>query len=219
MSYIEIKKDIFQVGDTAMNLGLDCNPYLIIDGDEAVLFDPGSVLDFEIVLENVLSLVTLDQIKYVVVHHQDPDFCSQLPLLEKAGLNAEIVTSWRAMTIIQFYGVKSKFYLIEEHNHKLTFGNNRTLEFINSPYLHFPGAFLSYDCVNKVLFSSDLFGAFSYNRTIYADDDYMEKMKAFHEHYMPSNSVLRPVMDTLKRYEIEMILHQHGAIIRSDVDK
>lgn len=219
MSYIEIKNNIFQVGDTTMNLGLDCNPYLIIDGDEAVLFDPGSVLDFEIVLENVLSLVTLDQIKYVVVHHQDPDFCSALPLLEKAGLNAQIVTSWRAMTLIQFYGVKSPFYLIEEHDDKLIFGNGKTLEFINTPYLHFPGAFVTYDRSNKILLSSDLFGAFSYNRTLYADEHYLEKMKAFHEHYVPSNSVLRPAMDVLKLYDIEMILPQHGSIIKSDIGK
>ncbi|MBF4692363.1 oxygen-binding di-iron domain-containing protein [Fusibacter ferrireducens] len=219
MSYIELKADTFHVGNIEMHNGLDCNPYLLIDGNEAVLFDPGSKLDFEQVLENVVSIVSLDQIKYVVVHHEDPDFCSQIPLLEAVGLKAEVVTTWRTMTLIQYYGIQSPYYLIEEHDNQLTFGNGRVLEFILTPYLHFAGAFASYDRVNKILFSSDLFGAFSYNRTIYADDDYLGKMLTFHEHYMPSNSVLRPVMDTLMFYDIQMILPQHGAIIKTNIKK
>ncbi|GAU79151.1 response regulator [Fusibacter sp. 3D3] len=217
MSYIKLKPDIFHVGDIESHNGLDCNPYLLIDGAEAVLFDPGSKLDFEQVLENITALVSLDQIKYVVVHHQDPDFCSQIPLLEEVGLKAQVVTSWRTMTLIQYYDIKSPYYLIEEHENRLTFGNNRVVEFILTPYLHFAGAFASYDRVNKTLFSSDLFGAFSYNRTLYADKNYMGKMLTFHEHYMPSNSVLRPVMDTLMLYDIQLILPQHGSIIRENV--
>ncbi len=217
MSYIELKSDTFHVGDVEMHNGLDCNPYLLIDGDEAVLFDPGSKLDFKQVLENITSLVSLDQIKYVVVHHEDPDFCSQIPLLEEVGLNVEVVTSWRTMTLIQYYDIKSPYYLIEEHENRLTFGNDRVIEFIPTPYLHFAGAFASYDRVNKTLFSSDLFGAFSYNKTLYADEKYMGKMLTFHEHYMPSNSVLRPVMDTLMLYDIQLILPQHGAIIKDHI--
>ena len=217
MSYIELKSDTFHVGDVEMHNGLDCNPYLLIDGDEAVLFDPGSKLDFKQVLENITSLVSLDQIKYVVVHHEDPDFCSQIPLLEEVGLNADVVTSWRTMTLIQYYDIKSPYYLIEEHENQLTFGNDRVIEFIPTPYLHFAGAFASYDRINKTLFSSDLFGAFSYNRTLYADEKYMGKMLTFHEHYMPSNSVLRPVMDTLMLYDIQLILPQHGAIIKDHI--
>jgi len=217
MSYVEIKDHVYHVGDPdAVFDGLDCNPYLIIEGEEALLIDPGSHLDFDAVLSNLKALIDLDKIKYIVLHHQDPDFCSAVPLLEQAGVNAAIITSWRSMTLVQYYGIKSPVYLIEEHNMEFVFKTGRTLEFILTPYLHFAGSFATYDKKDRLLFSSDLFGAFSHNRTFYADDSYMDKMLSFHELYMPSNSVLRPVMDVIMGYEIDMILPQHGSII---VDK
>ncbi|PKM67293.1 MAG: diguanylate cyclase, partial [Firmicutes bacterium HGW-Firmicutes-18] len=210
MAYLEIRPGIYHIGDPTTQNGLACNPYLLIDQDEAVLFDPGSLLDIDKVLENIKNLISLDRISYIVLHHQDPDFCSAVPLLENQGLQAQIVTSWRAMTLIQYYAIKSPFYVIEEHKMRLQLKSGRTLSFISTPYLHFAGAFTTFDVVTKSLFSSDLFGAFSYNQTLFADEQYIDKMRAFHEHYMPSNSILRPVMDVLSLYEIDIILPQHG---------
>jgi diguanylate cyclase (GGDEF) domain len=44
-------------------------------------------------------------------------------------------------------------------------------------------------------------------------------MKAFHEHYMPSNDIIRPVMEVFMKMDIKIIAPQHGAIIREDVKK
>lgn len=213
MSGFKVADGIYHVGDTKSRIGLDCNPYLLIEGDEAVLFDPGSILDYEIVLASVEELVDLKKVKYVVLHHQDADFCSAMPLLEAKGLKATIITSWRTMTLIQYYDIRSPYSLIEENGYQLTFETGRILRFISTPYMHFPGAFATYDQKTGSLFSSDIFGAFSYNRTIYADESYIEKMLTFHEHYMPSNDIVRPVMDTFLTLGVERILPQHGALI------
>lgn len=219
VNYFKFSDEIFCVGDTSLFNGIDCNPYLLVDGDEAVLIDPGSPLDFEMVFENISSIIPLDKIKYVILHHNDADFCAAVPLLEKKGMKFQIVTTWKTMNMVQFFGIKSEYYLIEEHENKLTLSSGRILEFINTPYLHFAGAFNTYDTKSKVLFSSDLFGALSYNHSVYADESYMPKMLTFHEHYMPSNTVLRPIMDLLLTYDISAILPQHGSIINKDVKK
>lgn len=219
MGFETIADGIYFVGDSFSRNGLDCNPYLMIDGDEAVLFDPGSAIEFDAVLENLREVIELDKISYIVLHHQDADICSSVPLYEKLGIEAKIVTTWRTMTLVQYYGIESEYYLLEENNFCLKLKSGRELSFIQTPYLHFPGAFVTYDEKTKVLFSSDLFGAFSFNRTLFADDTYMDKMLTFHEHYMPSNSVLRPVMDVLLTYNIEMIMPQHGSIINKEVKK
>jgi diguanylate cyclase (GGDEF)-like protein len=214
---VEIAKDIFWVGGSDQEGGLHCNPYLIIDGEEAVLIDPGSVLDFDYVFENVCSLVSLDKIKYVILHHQDPDLCSSVPLFEQKGAVFEVVTHWRTQTIVKYYGIKSKYFSVNEHDFKLTLKSGRVLGFVQTPYLHFPGAITTYDYTSKTLFSSDLFGAFSYGWSLYAGDDYLEKMRTFHEHYMPSNDILRPVMEVFLVMDISMIAPQHGSIIKDNV--
>ncbi len=213
----EIAAGIYWVGGCAQDGGLHCNPYLIVDGDEGVLIDPGSVLDFEDVYENVCSIISLEKIKYVILHHQDPDFCSAVPLFEKAGAKFEIVTHWRTQTLVKYYGIQSNYYIINENEFKLTLASGRTLGFVLTPYLHFPGAFTSYDYQSRILFSSDLFGAFSYEWSLYAKGDYIEKMKTFHEHYMPANSIIRPVMELFLGMEINMIAPQHGSIIKENI--
>lgn len=213
----EIAAGIYWVGGCAQDGGLHCNPYLIIEGNEGVLIDPGSVLDFEDVYENVCSLIALEKIKYVILQHQDPDLCSAVPLFEKAGAKFEIVTHWRTQTLVKYYGIQSNYYIINENNFLLKLKSGRTLGFVLTPYLHFPGAFTSYDYQTKTLFSSDLFGAFSYEWSLYAGEDCLEKMKTFHEHYMPSNSILRPVMEMFLGMDIAMIVPQHGSIIKGNV--
>jgi two-component system, cell cycle response regulator len=216
---VEIYEGIYWVGTQDEDGALNCNPYLLVEGEEAVLFDPGSVLDIEQVYRNVLEIVPLEKIKYVVLHHQDPDFCSGVPFLEKQGGNFKIVTHWRTQTIVKYYGIKSSYYLVDENNFTLTLKSGRNLKFIMTPYLHFPGAIATYEEKSQILFSSDLFGALSFNRGLYAGEDYLERMKAFHEHYMPSNDIIRPVMETFMKMDIKQIAPQHGAIIREDVKK
>lgn len=215
----EIAKNLFWVGGSEHDGGLHCNPYLLVDGDEAVLFDPGSVLDFEQVYENVIGIVPLAQIKYVVLHHQDPDLCSSVTLFEQKGGNFQVATHWRTQTLVKYYGIKSPFYTVNERDFKLVLSSGRELRFVQTPYLHFPGAIATYDVNTKILFSSDLFGAFSHKWELYAGEDYIEKMKTFHEHYMPSNDIIRPVMENFLTMDIGLIAPQHGSIIKEDIKK
>lgn len=213
----ELDKGIYWVGGDGQNGGLHCNPYLLLDGDEGVLFDPGSVLDFDYVYDNITKIIPLEKIKYIVLHHQDPDLCSSVPLFEKKGGNFKIVTHWRTQMLVKYYGIKSDYYIVNENNFCLALNSGRRLNFIQTPYLHFPGAITTYDPISKILFSSDLFGAISNEWTLYAKEGYIEKMKVFHEHYMPSNEILRPIMEIFLKMDISIIAPQHGSIINSDV--
>ena len=216
----EIDTGIYWVGSTDSNGGLHCNPYLLIDHDEGVLIDPGSVLDFATVFANVTSLIPLKNIKYVILHHQDPDFCASMPLFEQKGLQAKIVTHWRTAVLIKYYGTQSPYYIVNQNDFKLALTSGRTLLFVPTPYLHFPGAIATYDLQSKTLFSSDLFGAFSgKNRNLSAPPNYIEAMKAFHEHYMPGNEILRPVMEKFATMDISRIAPQHGCIIEQDIPR
>ncbi|NCB42566.1 MAG: diguanylate cyclase [Clostridia bacterium] len=214
---IEIAEGIYWVGARHKNAGLQCNPYLVVDGNEAVLIDPGSVLDCEYVYSNICSIVDPKTIRHIIVHHQDPDLCSSLPILEKVDFNFKIVTHWRTSLLVKYYGIKSDFYIVNENKFQLTLESGRIFYFFPAPYLHFPGAIMTYDQKTQTLFSGDVFGAFSDADSLYAQDDYIEKMKTFHEHYMPSNQILRPVMENLLKTPITIIAPQHGSIIDKNI--
>lgn len=207
----------FWVGNSLLTENLICNPYLLVEGGEGILFDPGSTLDAKDVMASVASILPLDKIRYVVLHHQDPDLAAALPYMEAADMKFTIVTHWRTWSLLRFYGITSPVYLVDEHGYALRLSSGRTLQFIPTPYLHFPGAIATYDRQSKFLLSSDLFGAFSERWSLYADDGYREAMKRFHEHYMPSNEILRPTMDLISCLELEAILPQHGSIIKENI--
>jgi two-component system, cell cycle response regulator len=216
----EIVDGIYWVGSIQKNADLVCNPYLVVDGEEAVLIDPGNVLDFEDVYKNVTEIVPIEKIKYVILSHQDPDLCSSVTLFEDRGLNAKIVTYWRTSVILKYYGIKSEMYLVNETDYKLTLSTGRVFTFILAAYLHFPGSIATYDEKSETLFTGDLFASFSQDKwNLYANDSYLEPMKAFHEHYMPGNEILRPVMEVFLGLNVKFIAPQHGSVIKDDVKK
>ena len=63
---IEIADKIHWVGFYDRVANFHCNPYLIIDGDEAVLIDPGSVPHFPIVARKVISLIDPKKIEAAI---------------------------------------------------------------------------------------------------------------------------------------------------------
>ncbi|MDD3981866.1 MAG: response regulator [Spirochaetales bacterium] len=207
----------YWVGSSSLAGDLVCNPYLLVEEGEGILFDPGSVLDVEEVMAAAASVLPLEKIRYVVLHHQDPDLAAAVPTMEAAGMSFDIVTHWRTWSLLRYYGIKSDAYLVDEHGYSLRLESGRMLQFIPTPYLHFPGAIATYDRQTKFLLSSDLFGAFSKTWSLYAGEGYMEAMKRFHEHYMPSNDVLRPTMELISCLELEAILPQHGSIIKENI--
>jgi two-component system cell cycle response regulator len=213
----KIADGIYWVGERESSLSIECNPYLIIENGEGVLLDPGSVLDFSIVLKQVTSLISLDKISLVIAHHQDPDLCGSIPLFYRAGLTAPLALHWRTGTIVKYYGIENGLYIVNEKAWEWSFASGRKLKFIPAPYCHFAGAVMTYDAASKTLFSGDLFGSFTTAEGLYAKSGYHESMKAFHEHYMPSHDILRPVMDSLLTMEISRIAPQHGRIIAEDI--
>ncbi|TLS67282.1 hypothetical protein FE236_06705 [Mariprofundus erugo] len=218
---IRVADDIYWVGFSDEQAHLHCNPYLLIDGTgdelEAVLFDPGSLTDFPKVMRKVLELVNPARISLIVAHHQDPDVCSNIPVVEDIiGRNdLKVAAHTNSIRLIRHYGIQSAFYAVEDHDYAIRLKSGRVLEFMFTPYLHSPGAIVTYDTKTRSLFTSDIFGAVSGNWDLFArDDSFLPRMDSFHQLYMPSNRVLNHSLCRMqKRWQIDRILPQHGSVI------
>jgi diguanylate cyclase (GGDEF)-like protein len=213
---IEIAEDIFWVGAKLPEDKFQCHVYLLRHGEESVLFDPGSLLTFEKTLRKIKSLIDPREVKYFVCHHQDPDITASISRYEDLYPRDDrlVVTHWRTQALLKHYAWKAGFYIVDEHDWKLKLGDDRLLKFIFTPYAHFPGAICTYDVKTKVLFSSDIFGGFISQDTIFAEDtSCFEDVKLFHEHYMPSSEILRHALSQIRSLDLNLIAPQHGYII------
>jgi len=215
-----VTRDIYWVGFCDNKTKLHCNPYLLLDDAEAILIDPGSLPDFPKIMRKVIDLVDPSEISHVIAQHQDPDVCGNLPITEDVidRSDLKIVANQHTVRLIRHIGLRSAYYPMDEHNHELTLKSGRRLEFMHTPYLHSPGAIVTYDTKTKSLFSSDIFGGVSSEWELYpTSDTFLEGMKTFHEIYMPSNAILKGTLEKIEaRWEIDRILPQHGCILEGD---
>ncbi len=212
---IQIADRVWWVGHCQENDIFQCHVYLIEQGDQSVLLDPGSVLTFRYTLRKIEEVIPFTQIRYFVCHHQDPDITGALPLIDQliSRDDAVLVTHWRTRMLVKHYGLRLPFWLVEEHDWKLAL-DDRCLDFVFTPYAHFPGAICTFDPVSQVLFSSDLFGGLTPEFSLVArDESYFEAMRPFHEHYMPSRDILGYALRAIERYPVRIIAPQHGSII------
>jgi len=219
---VEIAPDIYWVGYVIPDDPFQCHVYLIKNGDESILIDPGSMITFPVVLEKITSIMPLRDIKYIIMHHQDPDIVGCFSTLETLFPKGEryIVTHWRTEMLLKHYQWKTPFYLVDGNDWKLKAGD-RELEFVFTPYAHFPGAFCTYDKKSKILFSSDLFGGLTPEFELFAKsaEEYFEYAKPFHKHYMPHKDILRYVLHKISQKDMSMIAPQHGSIIKKEFIK
>ncbi|MGZ4959469.1 MAG: oxygen-binding di-iron domain-containing protein [Methylomonas sp.] len=215
---IAITDDIYWIGYCDRSANMHCNPYLLIDGDEAVLFDPGSVPDFPVIMRKIIDLISPDKISLIIAAHQDPDVCANLPIVEDLiGRNdLKIAGHSNTIRLIHHLGLSSTFYSVDEHDYVYTLKSGRVLSFHPTLYLHAPGAITTYDTKTKSLFSSDLFGAVDDEWQLFDSLRFPNDMDSFHQAYMPSNQILRFGLKKIESLDIARILPQHGSVIEGN---
>ena len=134
------------------------------------------------------------------------------------SLDVKLVAQTRTALFMRYYDAKSEVISVEDGD-EIELKSGRKLTFYTTPYVHFAGAMVTYDSKTKTVFSSDIFGAFSIDWSLYANEYYVEAFKAFTEPYIGSKDALQYAVNKLKTLEIERICPQHGSVIDTDIGK
>ncbi|OYT40610.1 MAG: MBL fold metallo-hydrolase [Desulfurococcales archaeon ex4484_58] len=202
--------------------GITYNAYLLDTGDGAVLFDTWRKNYSELFVEELKKIIDPRDIKYLIVHHMEPDHSGAIK--ELVELNPEIIVYGHQFTkrlINSFYNVDPKFKSIDD-GEVLEFNGYR-IKFIHTPWIHWPETMFSYLENYKVLFTCDGFGSYGIFDAIYVDElrenigEYMWYMKKYLAdivgHYIDWVVKALEKLDSLK-LNIELIAPSHGLIWR-----
>ena len=218
---VEVAPGLWWVGFADYEAGFSNNPYLLVDGDAAVLFDPGPGHPFfkYLIMEKIEQVIALEKVRYVVVHHPDPDLVGLLPLLE-GHFHPELVviTPPRAALFLPYYGIRAPVLPVRDGD-RLELRSGRRISFLHLPYLHFAGNMASYDERDRTLFSSDVFGGFNRSWQLFAGEDELRIAHDFLAEYVCSKDALRYAYDKLSAMTIDRICPQHGSVILDGVDR
>jgi len=233
---VEIAEGIYWVGFHDAQSGLHCNPYLIIDNEEALVIDGGSRPDFATVMMNILETgIDPKQIKALVYQHYDPDLCGSIPNFEDiiGREDLEIISDSENLMFIRHYSIVSNLISLSKIKYQYRFSSGRKIYFTKTPYAHSAGSFVTFDAKTGVLFTSDLFGSYGKYWQLYlrlTEDcfncrDYtscvrnlpecpMVGIQYFHKNIMTSTRALRYALEVISKISFDIIAPQHGSVIK-----
>ncbi len=191
------------------------NTYLLRDKDEFIVVDPGASGNFEFIKRRINQIANVSEVCAIILCHQDPDVASSLPNWLDIKPDLKVITSHRTEVLLPYYTKKEMNTVIISDDFRFSFSSGNRLRFVEAPFLHFPGAFATYDPVSNFLFSGDVFAALDYDWKLVIDEfeTHAQKMDLFHKDYMASNKATKGFAEKCEALKINAILPQHGSII------
>ena len=151
--------DLFE-GQYRVPHGMSYNSYVILDEKIAVMDTVDKNFTHEW-LDNLQNVLQGRKPDYLVVQHMEPDHAANIGNFMKFFPEATIVSSAKAFNMMgPFFGTyyEDRRIVVGEGS-TLSLGKH-TLTFVTAPMVHWPEVIVTYDDVDKVLFSADGFGKF-----------------------------------------------------------
>lgn len=151
--------DLFE-GQYTVPGGMSYNSYVILDDKVAVMDTVDQHFTHQW-LDNLQRELGGRKPDYLVVQHMEPDHAANIANFMKVYPDATVVSSAKAFTMMgQFFGDDfSNRRIVVGEGSTLSLGRH-TLAFVTAPMVHWPEVIVTYDTLDKVLFSADGFGKF-----------------------------------------------------------
>ncbi|MGW8272185.1 MAG: FprA family A-type flavoprotein, partial [Thermodesulfovibrionales bacterium] len=236
MTSVEIRPGIYWVGvvDWAVRdfhgyitpSGSSYNNYLIID-DQITLLDTVKHDFAEVGIANIRNLVNPSDIKNIIVNHIENDHMSALDRVMELVPDATIYVTERGKKgMSRFFDISKWNIKTVKNGDELSIGKY-TLQFIETPMLHWPDSMMTYVKEAKVLISQDAFGQHLGTSARFDDEfiecaSYAELEDAVIDYYanilMPFGALIKSKISQLQKLglPIEVIAPDHGIIWRGD---
>ncbi len=204
--------------------GITYNAYLLKTGEGAILFDGWKKAYSKEFSEALEQLVDIKDIKYLVVHHAEPDHSGTIPFILEENPDITVLGHPMARTLLEkLHGIKIERFKPVRNGEEFEFGGEKLL-FIHAPMLHWPETIFTYIPSHKALLTCDAFGGYSIPRTIYDDDEeeideymfyvkkYLVTVIGFHRKNIPTN------IDKIRRMglDIGIIAPAHGLVWKNN---
>lgn len=205
--------------------GMSYNSYLLMD-EKTVLFDTVDEAVGTLFLENLTYTLGGRNLDYVIVHHMEPDHSALLIRLLAQYPELKIVCTNKSATYLkQFFHVDvSENIMIVTEGSTLQTGNHE-LKFIMAPMVHWPEVMVTYDSVDKILFTADAFGTFgTLDGALFADEvdfahEFMDEARRYYCNVVGKyGTQVEALLKKIEPYEISMICPLHGLAWRRDLE-
>ncbi|MGA2478149.1 MAG: FprA family A-type flavoprotein [Spirochaetia bacterium] len=233
MPSVEIRPGVYWIGlnDRTTDLfegiwpvsdsGVTYNSYLLRD-EKNVIIDLAKGFKTDEYFEKIESIVPLSEIDYIVVNHMEPDHTGAIRALSRIPRRLTLLATEKAREMLAaFYGITENVRVVAD-GEEISLGK-RTLKFVHAPFVHWPETMVTYDAVDKILFSCDAFGGYGALPGTIFDDQcsdlifYEREALRYYVNIVAkfSNPTLAAI-GKLSGVPIDVIAPSHGLVWRRD---
>jgi flavorubredoxin len=196
--------------------GTSYNSYLIRGSEKTLLIDTVDPA-FAQTLFGHLDSLGVEAIDYVVANHAEQDHSGTLGALLARYPMARVVTNAKCRDMLKdLLQIPDDRFLVIQDREKLSLGD-RTVEFLITPWVHWPETMVTYLHRDGVLFSCDFFGSHSATSELFTDGDstvFGAAKRYYAEIMMPFRSSIRENLQKIAPLDIRIIAPSHGPVYR-----
>ncbi len=206
--------DLFE-GQYDVPNGISYNSYVIIDEKVAVMDTVDARFTHEW-LDNIQNVLGDKKPDYLIIQHMEPDHSANIVNFINSYSDAKIVSSQKAFVMMkQFFNMdfEDRQVVVKEGD-TLSLGKH-TLAFVAAPMVHWPEVIVTYDALDKVLFSADGFGKFG---ALDVEEDWACEARRYYIGIVGKYG--QQVQNLLKKaqtLDIQTICPLHGPILKENL--
>ena len=194
--------------------GTTYNSYIIEGKESTALIDTVDPETIGQLMEN-LDEAGVEQIDYIIANHAEQDHSGGLPYILEEYPEATTITNSKCKRFLtDLLPVEEDDFKVVEDGEEISLGD-KTLEFLKTPWVHWPETLSTYLQEDNILFPCDFFGAHIAASKLYVQDEQrvLEAAKRYYaEIMMPFRGQIKKNMKKLEGYEIDEIAPSHGQV-------
>ena len=206
--------DLFE-GQYVVPNGMAYNSYVILDEKTAVVDTVDARFSHEW-LDNVDKALGGKAPDYLIVQHMEPDHSANIDKFMKNYPETKIVSSKKA------FAMMFNFFGTDYADRAVTVGEGSTLElgkhtltFVTAPMVHWPEVIVTYDSLDKVLFSADGFGKFG---ALDVDEEWACEARRYYFGIVGKyGAQVQALLKKAAGLDIEIICPLHGPILTENL--
>lgn len=223
MKAVKMKDDVFRMGaidwdrrlfDALIPLpdGTSYNAYLVRGSEKTALIDTVDPLFADTLLA---QLETVERVDFIITHHAEQDHSGTIPKVLEKYNDAKVVATEKCKDLLMDHlGIPEHTFITVADGETLSLGN-KTLEFIHTPWVHWPETMSTYLPEDRILFSCDFFGSHIATTDLYSVDEgrvYEAAKRYYAEIMMPFRKIIGKNLDKIANLNIDLIAPSHGPI-------
>lgn len=205
--------DLFE-GQYIVPNGMAYNSYLILDENIAVM-DTVDIRKADAYFANLEAALEGRTPDYLIVSHVEPDHASSVKRFTEKYPTAKVVGNAKTIQFLaNYFDLSGTEFVTVKDGDSLSLGQHQ-LHFILAPMVHWPEVMMTYEEVEKVLFSADAFGKFG---ALDVEEDWDCEARRYYFNIVGKFGVqVQSVLKKAAALEISTICPLHGPILTDTI--